>query len=117
MIQLQKAIDILNQNSPDDLPNLTVVENLVKSSNALVDYLQLKNSSGEADINTIQSQEEKTETSEPKKVRTSNKNKNLLLKLIKIFLLVLVLIISISFNIIALTNNSIFPKKKRICSQ
>ncbi|AFZ52709.1 hypothetical protein [Cyanobacterium aponinum] len=111
MIQLQKAIDILNQNSPDDLPNLTVVENLVKSSNALVDYLQLKNSSGEADINTIQSQEEKTETSEPKKVRTSNKKQKSFVKINQNFLLVLVLIISISFNIIALTNNSIFPKK------
>lgn len=111
MIQLQKAIDILNQNSPDDLPNLTVVENLVKSSNALVDYLQLKNSSGEANINTVQSQEEKTETSEPKKVRTSNKKQKSFVKINQNFLLVLVLIISISFNIIALTNNSIFPKK------
>lgn len=111
MIQLQKAIDILNQNSPDDLPNLTVVENLVKSSNALVDYLQLKNSSGEANINTVQSQEEKTKTSEPKKVRTSNKKQKSFVKINQNFLLVLVLIISISFNIIALTNNSIFPKK------
>lgn len=111
MIQLQKAIDILNQNSPDDLPNLTVVENLVKSSNALVDYLQLKNSSGEANINTIQSQEEKTETSEPKKVRTSNKKQKSFVKINQNFLLVLVLIVSVSFNIITLTNNSIFPRK------
>jgi len=111
MIQLQKAIDILNQNSPDDLPNLTVVENLVKSSNALVDYLQLKNSSDETNINIVQSQEEKTETSEPKKVRTSNKKQKSFVKINQNFLLVLVLIISISFNIIALTNNSIFPKK------
>ncbi|WP_330203981.1 hypothetical protein [Cyanobacterium sp. Dongsha4] len=111
MIQLQKAIDILNQNSPDDLPNLTVVENLVKSSNALVDYLQLKNSSGEVNMNTVQSQEEKTETSEPKQVRNSNKKQKSFFKTNQNFLLVLVLIVSVSFNIIALTNNSIFPRK------
>lgn len=43
MIQLQKSIDIINQQKIKDLPSLTIVDNLVESSNALVDYLQLKN--------------------------------------------------------------------------
>ncbi|WP_373480043.1 hypothetical protein [Geminocystis sp.] len=45
ILQLEKAIEIIKNNSIEDLPNLTIVENLVDSSNALVDYLQLKKAS------------------------------------------------------------------------
>lgn len=42
IIQLEKAIKILSYKPPKDLPSLKVVDDLVKASNALVDYLQLK---------------------------------------------------------------------------
>lgn len=119
IIQLQKAMDILNQNSPDDLPNLTVVEDLVKSSNALVDYLQLKKSEVKYSTDTVKSQEKKTkvnnaqteENLETKKVKTSQSKNFSLFNLSQNLWLVIVLLISISFNIINLVNNSFLPTK------
>lgn len=122
IIQLQKAIDILNQNSPEHLPNLTVVEDLVKSSNALVDYLQLKNADEKGSTNATTSQDnaikintnptgEKIDNLERKKVKVSGKKQFSLLTIKPNLWLTIVLILSISFNIINLINNPFFLTK------
>ncbi len=122
MIQLQKAMDILNRNSPDDLPNLTVVEDLVKSSNALVDYLQLKKV--DEDFNTkIETNQDinprikprqtvdKSEKLETKKVKVTTKKTFSFFNTKQNLWLIIVLVISISFNFLTLVNNSFFPIK------
>jgi len=122
MIQLQKAIDILNQNSPDDLPNLTVVEDLVKSSNALVDYLQLKKVDDDYNTNREINQDinpriktpqtvDKSEKLETKKVKVNTKKSISFFNFKQNLWLVIVLVISITFNIFSLVNNSFSPLK------
>lgn len=121
IIQLQKAIDILNQNSPEHLPNLTVVEDLVKSSNALVDYLQLKNADEKGSTNETTSQDnaikfdtnptvEKLDNLERKKVKVSVKKQFSPLTIKPNFWLTIFLFISISFNIVNLINSPFFLK-------
>lgn len=121
IIQLQKAIDILNQNSPEHLPNLTVVEDLVKSSNALVDYLQLKNADEKGSTNETTSQDnaikfdtnptvEKLDNLERKKVKVSVKKQFSPLTIKPNFWLTIFLFISISFNIFNLINSPFFLK-------
>lgn len=122
IIQLQKAMDILNQNAPDDLPNLKVVEDLVKSSNALVDYLQLRSTEEKPSIKQEKSQDEnrkinpsqtgeKSDKLEGKKVKVSPKKQFSLLTVKPNLWLIVVLIVSISFNIINLVNNPFLAKK------
>ncbi|MGI0483107.1 hypothetical protein ACN4EE_20280 [Geminocystis sp. CENA526] len=103
ILQLQKSIDIINDKKIKDLPNLTIVDDLVQSSNALVDYLRLKNLNNPDDSNNeeIDNLEDNntisldnTELNNPplqKKIKKSKNNLNLLL--------VIVLLVSIFFNI------------------
>lgn len=119
IIQLEKAMDILNQNSPDELPNLTVVENIVKSSNALVDYLKLKNSSEGEGVTLEENQEQKRRVKKEKpseKVATKNikveqKKESSFLNISQNLWLIIILVISISFNILNLVNNPLLPQK------
>lgn len=101
IIQLEKAINIINQQSIKDLPNLTIVEKLLNSSNALVDYLQFRNSPKEKEENLddkkINNEEDFKEitidkpTNKPrKKDKTQGNN----------FILIIVLIISLFSNVL-----------------
>lgn len=72
IIQLEKAINIINQQSIRDLPNLTVVEKLLNSSNALIDYLQFRNSQVENQENLSQ----KVVENDDKLPEISNQRKN-----------------------------------------
>jgi len=101
ILQLEKAIEIIKNNSIEDLPNLTIVENLVDSSNALVDYLQLKKASITNETQTENKLPENNDISENKRenktikgrIKTKRKfNLNLIL--------IILLIISLITNII-----------------
>lgn len=105
IIQLQKSIEIINQQKIKDLPNLTIVDNLVESSNALVDYLQLKNFSN-FDIKNSQQEDNFPENNIAFNPREEVKNSSSVSKKInkikpaKInLILVILLIISISVNV------------------
>ncbi|MBL1211220.1 hypothetical protein [Geminocystis sp. GBBB08] len=108
IIQLEKAINIINQQSIKDLPNLTVVENLLNSSNALVDYLQLRNSEIENKENlvkqTIINDEEYSEISNQKENITKKKQSKIARQKEKKnslnFILVIALLISIFSNLL-----------------
>lgn len=104
MIQLQKSIDIINQQKIKDLPSLTIVDDLVESSKALMDYLQLKkanipeiNNSQEVD-NFVESEILIKEEENVKDSSTSKKIKKVKTPKTNLFLAIL-LIISISINL------------------
>lgn len=104
MIQLQKSIDIINQQQIKDLPSLTIVDDLVESSNALVDYLQLKNTNNpeinnlqEAD-NLVKNNVSSADVEDTKDSPTSKKVKKIKSPKINL-LLAIFLIISISINL------------------
>ncbi|WP_017296369.1 hypothetical protein [Geminocystis herdmanii] len=104
MIQLQKSIDIINQQKIKDLPSLTIVDDLVESSNALVDYLQLKNANI-PEINNLQEVNNFAENNisfaeieDFKESPSSKKVKKVKAPKINLFLAIF-LIISISINL------------------
>lgn len=104
MIQLQKSIDIINQQKIKDLPSLTIVDDLVESSNALVDYLQLKNANI-PEINNLQEVDNFAENNisvaeieDFKDSPSSKKVKKIKAPKINLFLAIF-LIISISINL------------------
>lgn len=108
IIQLEKAINIINQQSIRDLPNLTVVEQLLNSSNALVDYLQFRNSQIENTENlgtkTIEKDDELSEISNKKKIINTNTRQNIATKKQKKnplnIILVIALMISLFSNLL-----------------
>lgn len=107
IIQLEKAINIINQQSIRDLPNLAVVEKLLNSSNALVDYLQFRNSQIENTENlgqeTIKNDDILSEISNKKNTINTNKKQNITIKKEKKnilnFILIFALIISLFSNL------------------
>lgn len=101
IIQLEKAINIINQQSIRDLPNLTVVEKLLNSSNALVDYLQFRNSQIENTQNlsqeTIENDNLPSEINNQKS--TINKKQNIITKKEKKNILNIVLIFALIISL------------------
>ncbi|BAQ63318.1 hypothetical protein [Geminocystis sp. NIES-3709] len=102
IIQLQKAIDIINSNNIKDLPNLTIVNNLVESSNALVDYLRLKNYDNKEIDESNNEEQFLSELQEENTLNNINKERDIKRKKktnfnINLFLLIS-LIISLFFN-------------------
>lgn len=101
IIQLEKAINIINQQSIRDLPNLAVVEKLLNSSNALVDYLQFRNSQIENtenlgqetiendDLSSVISNKKNTINTNRKQNITTKKEKKNILNIILIFALII----------------------------
>lgn len=101
IIQLEKAINIINQQSIRDLPNLAVVEKLLNSSNALVDYLQFRNSQIENTQNlsqeTIENDDLPSEINNQKS--TINKKQNIITKKEKKNILNIVLIFALIISL------------------
>lgn len=104
IIQLQKAIDLINTQKITDIPNLTVVDKLVESSNALIDYLQLRNGNTEEEYSIdspsnndiLESELLENKKNYNRKKSTHKQQKFSLISLILIALLT----ISIFFNIL-----------------
>lgn len=106
ILQLEKAINIINQKSIKDLPSLKVVETLLNSSNSLVDYLQFRSSQVDNEENlvqkTINNNDEDSEIN--KNQYTVNKKRNIALKKDKKnsmnLILAIALIISLFSNLL-----------------
>jgi hypothetical protein len=103
IIQLEKAINIINQQSIKDLPNLTVVEKLLNSSNALVDYLQFRNSQIENTENlgqeTIENDDTLSEINNKKNTINTNKKQNITTKKQKKNILNIILIFALIISL------------------
>jgi hypothetical protein len=108
IIQLEKAINIINQQSIRDLPNLTVVEKLLNSSNALIDYLELRNYQAENKENlskkVVKNEDKLQEISNQKNNGNKNFKENIYPKKAKKnsvnLILVIALIISLFSNLL-----------------
>ncbi|HIK38529.1 MAG: hypothetical protein NZ901_04240 [Geminocystis sp.] len=103
IVQLEKAIKILNHKPPRDLPSLKVVDDLVKASNALVDYLQLKTENLPPEDSQPQAVEKETAVGSVSKSKNRGVNTNLIL--------VVVLIVSLGFNILTFFSGVVFSGK------
>lgn len=102
ILQLEKAINIINQKSIKDLPNLKVVERLLNSSNALVDYLQLRTSQVDNEENLVRTII--NDNDEYYEINNNQKKRNIDLKKDKKnrtnLILVIALIISLFSNLL-----------------